>query len=50
MEQMSMIFRTIAAATKMVSQALAIAGVSVLAVVIYTGMYPYVHSHHELIF
>lgn len=34
---MSAIFRTIAAATKTISQALAIAGVMVLAIVIYTG-------------
>jgi ATP-binding cassette, subfamily G (WHITE), member 2, PDR len=34
---MSAIFRTIAAATKAISQALAIAGVLVLAIVIYTG-------------
>ena len=34
---MSMIFRTIAASTKTVSQALAIAGILVLAIVIYTG-------------
>jgi hypothetical protein len=43
---MSMIFRTIAASTKSVSSALAIAGVSVLAMVIYTGYTiprPYMH-------
>ncbi len=34
---MSAIFRTIAAATKAISQALAIAGVMVLAIIIYTG-------------
>lgn len=34
---MSMIFRTIAASTKTVAQALAIAGIAVLAIVIYTG-------------
>jgi ATP-binding cassette subfamily G (WHITE) protein 2 (PDR) len=34
---MSAIFRTIAAATKTISQALAVAGVMVLAIVIYTG-------------
>ena len=43
---MSMIFRTIAASTKTVSQALAIAGILVLAIVIYTGFAlpkPYQH-------
>ena len=43
---MSMIFRTIAASTKTVSQALAIAGILVLAIVIYTGFTiprPYMH-------
>src|SRR3954471_19565964 len=35
--QMSQIYRSIAAATKTVSQALAIAGVVTLAIVIYTG-------------
>lgn len=43
---MSMIFRTIAASTKTVSSALAIAGVGVLAIVIYTGYTiprPYMH-------
>jgi len=34
---MSMIFRAVAASTKVVSKALAIAGVSILALVIYTG-------------
>jgi hypothetical protein len=34
---MSAIFRTLAAATKTISQALAMAGVTVLAIVIYTG-------------
>jgi ATP-binding cassette subfamily G (WHITE) protein 2 (PDR) len=43
---MSMIFRTIAASTKTISQALAIAGIAVLAIVIYTGYTiprPYMH-------
>jgi len=43
---MSVIFRTIAASTKTISQALAIAGVLVLAIVIYTGFTiprPYMH-------
>lgn len=35
--QMSQIYRSIAASTKTVSQALAIAGVVTLAIVIYTG-------------
>jgi hypothetical protein len=35
--QMSQIYRSIAASTKTVSQALAIAGVTTLAIVIYTG-------------
>ena len=34
---MSAVFRTVAASTKTISQALAIAGVAVLAIVIYTG-------------
>lgn len=37
LRKMSMMFRTMAASTKAVSQALAIAGVSVLAIVVYTG-------------
>ena len=37
LQKMSMMFRTMAASTKAVSQALAIAGVSVLAIVVYTG-------------
>lgn len=43
---MSAIFRTLAAATKTISQALALAGVMVLAIVIYTGFTiprPYMH-------
>jgi ABC-type multidrug transport system permease subunit len=43
---MSAMFRTVAAATKTISQALAIAGVLVLAIVIYTGYTiprPYMH-------
>ncbi|KAH0562043.1 hypothetical protein GP486_003252 [Trichoglossum hirsutum] len=43
---MSAVFRAIAASTKTISQALAIAGVSVLAIVIYTGFTvprPYMH-------
>ncbi|KAB5517392.1 ABC-2 type transporter-domain-containing protein [Coniochaeta sp. 2T2.1] len=43
---MSMIFRTIAAATKTLSQAMAVAGVLILALVIYTGFVlpsPYMH-------
>jgi ATP-binding cassette subfamily G (WHITE) protein 2 (PDR) len=43
---MSAVFRAIAASTKTISQALAVAGVSMLAIVIYTGFTlprPYMH-------
>ena len=49
---MSQIYRSIAAATKTVSQALAIAGVTTLAIVIYTGFViprPLMHPWFEWI-
>ena len=44
---MSQIYRSIAASTKTISQALAIAGVTTLAIVIYTG---YVSKYKPFLF
>jgi len=46
---MSQIYRSIAASTKTVSQALAIAGVFTLAIVIYTGIFIFPFRAHTLI-